>query len=123
MHSGHELEVRLLKDGKPLADQLVLIGNEADEAPEKEAHSHGDGEMHTHEADETETGHTHTGQREMRTNADGILKLDLKTEGIYHLRTIYMEEIDIDRLTHESNWATLTFAVRSWKWTFPRSRW
>jgi hypothetical protein len=111
IHTGHSLEIQLLKQGKPLADQLVLIGIEASDTPESEAHSHGDGEMHTHEADEAETGHSHTGQQEVRTNAEGILKIELKNEGIYHLRTIYMEEINIDDLTHESNWATLTFAI------------
>ena len=47
----------------------------------------------------------------MRTDSRGEIQLDLATSGTWYLRTIHMERLDTPELTHESNWATLTFAV------------
>ena len=96
-HVGHSIKVKLLRDGKPLPNQTVLIGNDKNQAE----HTHDDGEPHSHD----------NGQK-LRTDAGGILEFNLSNSGIWHLRTIHMEEVDDAELTHESNWATLTFAVK-----------
>ena len=97
LHAGHDLGIRLLRDGQPLADQLVYVGTPGD----SHSHSHDGGKTHTHTASTTQH----------RTDADGTLTMELPTEGEYYLRTIQLVESTDPELTHESNWATLTFAV------------
>ena len=97
IHTGHSLKIQLLKDGEPLPDQLVLIGNETTQKTAEEPHKHGDGEMHTHKNEDP--SHTHAAQQELRTDTSGILNLDLKNEGVYHLRTIHMVETMEENLT------------------------
>ena len=106
--TGDLMRVKLLLDSEPLANQMVLLGNEQ---PAEQPHSHGDGAPHTHENDGGSDGHTHKGQLELRTDADGVLEFEINHPGVWHMRTIYMEKKSGDDLTHESNWATLTFAV------------
>ncbi|MDC7995329.1 DUF4198 domain-containing protein [Altibacter sp. HG106] len=111
VHPGHSLSVQLLFDGKPLADQSVYLGMDTsgDTEATNATHSHDGGKPHTH-GNET-PDHTHTTPNELRTNADGMINFELSSKGVYHLRTIYMTESEEEGLTHESNWATLTFAV------------
>lgn len=113
-YSGEKLDVQLLLDAKPLSNQLVY----ADYVGHTHAHGHADhqhehehsDEGHTHESDEE--GHTHTSGQQLRTNAQGIVTVDLPEDGIYYLRTIHMTTAeDSDELTHRSKWATLTFEV------------
>jgi uncharacterized GH25 family protein len=52
IHQGHEMEVQLLVDGQPLANQLVYVGSEA------KAHEHEDEQDHSHE--EGEHMHEHS---------------------------------------------------------------
>ena len=182
LHPGHTLEVQLLWQGEPLANQLVYVGapaghlhEEADHAHGEKGdhthdndatHAHGDSEdhmhdhegnqahtheadhqhdeagdhmhdhegsqSHTHEADhqhdhegdhahESESDHTHgegmaEGHRHvlsepLRTDSDGKVRVSLPAEGAYYLRTIHMTRSEAPGLTHESNWATLTFAI------------
>ena len=92
---GDRLSVQLLRDGAPLADQLVYAGSSA-----THSHSHDGGEEHTHTAATT-----------LRTDAEGMLDLPITEAGVQYLRTIHMAERNDDGLTHESNWATLTFGV------------
>ena len=94
LHVGDTLPVRLYLAGAPLADQLVLIGNDHDHA-----HPHDEG-----------ADHQHTGT-EMRTDGAGTLQVPITSGGTWHLRTIHMVEVEEEGLTHESNWATLTFGV------------
>jgi len=141
LHPGHSMEVQLLWQGKPLADQLVYIGSKktahdhghehTDEAAhqheheESESHDHDHAEdanhHHDHEenaghnhdhdhAEEAATDHHH-GLTQVRTNAEGKLTLDVDHKGIWYLRTIYLTQSEEEGLTHESNWATLTFEV------------
>ena len=94
LHVGGSLSVRLYLRGEPLSGQLVLIGND---------HEH----AHTHDGG---ADHEHTGT-EVRTDSEGTLTVPITSDGTWHLRTIFMTEVAEEGLTHESNWATLTFAV------------
>ena len=113
--SGEELEVQLLLDGKPLSNQLV----NADYVTNSQAHSHSrddhehdhNDKNHDHLAKKEET-HTHSSGQQLRTNDDGIIKINLPVDGIYYLRTINMKAVNgSNEITHESKWATLTFEV------------
>ncbi|WP_211211942.1 DUF4198 domain-containing protein [Flexithrix dorotheae] len=125
-YSGEKLEVQLLSDGKPLPNQLVF----ADYIKSAHAHTHNDhshkhehgGEAHSHEhphddeehdhTHEPQEAHTHTSGQQLRTNAQGMVMVDLPEDGIYYLRTIHMINVtDSDELTHQSKWATLTFEI------------
>ena len=109
IHAGHDLEVRLLLRGKPLQNQLVLIGNQEDhQHAENGVHSHDDGEEHSHDDNEGKE-HSHDDLKEVRTDENGIVKFNLDSSGVWYLKTIHMEKSAIEGLTHESNWATLTF--------------
>lgn len=111
IHAGHDLKVRLLLRGKPLQNQLVLIGNEEDhQHAENGTHSHDDGEEHSHD-DKAGEEHSHDDLKEVRTDENGIVKFNLDSSGVWFLKTIHMEKSAIEGLTHESNWATLTFQV------------
>jgi uncharacterized GH25 family protein len=128
-YSGESLKVQLLLDGKPLSNQLVyancLPSNHSHEdhthAHEEKEHSHEhdhkDGHGHAHEQQhdhdsKSATGHTHTSGQKLRTDAHGMVTVNLPEDGIYYLRTIHMENVtDSNELTHRSKWATLTFQV------------
>lgn len=98
LHAGDKLQVKLLRDGAPLVDQLVYMGSEG--------HEHEHDHDHDHEAE----GHSHDAT-ELRTDGEGLVTMNLDAEGQWYLRTIHMEQIEEEGLTHESNWATLTFEV------------
>jgi len=92
---GDELEVRLVRDGEPVTDQLVYASYEG---------------YHAH-ADTPE--HQHTTAVNTRTDGRGIATIPLSAAGKWYIRTIHMVETtsepDVD---YESNWATLTFEIR-----------
>ena len=146
VHAGHDLEVQLLWQGKPLANQLVYIGSDhageghshshehegeaehqhshKDEEGESHSHEHSDkdsGHSHAHEHEEeageheheatSEEGHHHAAAQQARTDAEGKLTIKLANEGIWYVRTIHLVTSEEPGLTHESNWATLTFEV------------
>ena len=122
-HTGDKLEVQLLLDGQPLANQLVY----ADYLKSAHSHSHDehshdhDGTSHSHDHKEEghshshsseEEPHSHTSGQQLRTDEQGIVSVILPEDGIYYLRTIHMVAVEDDsELTHESKWATLTFEV------------
>lgn len=93
MGVGETLEVRLLRDGRPVADQLVYASY---------------GEHHGHD----ESGE-HVEAVRTRTDDEGVARIPLEHAGKWYVRTIHMVETpgeaDVD---YESNWATLTFEVR-----------
>ena len=151
LHTGDTLQVKLLRDGRPLADQLVY----ADYRSTAHGHSHGagdhnkdhehtgnndnhehshdandnssqhqhsdnyDGHKHNHQDqsqghDKTEKAsgdHSHTNGQKLRTDKNGIVTITLNADGIWFLRTIHLVYSKKDGLTHESNWATLTFEI------------
>ncbi len=97
IHSGEALNARLLWQGEPLANQLVYLGTE------ESAHEHG----HSHDEGE----HDHGVVAQVRTNDQGEFYAKIPHDGRWYLRTIYLVESEEEGLTHESNWATLTFEV------------
>jgi hypothetical protein len=106
LHRGDSLSVRLLLRGEPLAGQLVIVDSEAAD----DGHDHG-AEDHEHDHGEGAENHTHTDGSQLRTDASGILTFPITNDGSWFIRTIHMTEIEEEGLTHESNWATLTFGV------------
>ncbi len=134
-HVGHEIEVKLLWKGEPLANQLVYLGSskaahshdhadeevhehshegehthDTDDADHAHSHDHADGETQEHSHGSEEVDHHHDATQ-LRTDDNGVLKVMLSDEGIYYLRTIHLVPSEEEGLTHESNWATLTFEV------------
>ncbi len=129
LHPGHQLQVKLLWQGEPLANQLVYADSDATEHARShthaegeghdQGHTHAEGEEHGHthadgkdtQAEKTEEEHHHHSATQLRTDADGNLSVDLTAEGVWYLRTIHLTHSEEAGLTHESNWATLTFEV------------
>ena len=111
-HTGEKIQIKLLRDGKPLANQLVY----ADFKTSANGHSHNNTAEHSHDSEnhshkENDENHTHTTGHKLRTDSDGIISVNLTNDGIWYVRTIYLINSDEEGLTHESNWATLTFEV------------
>ena len=109
---GDTIQIKLFRNGKPLTNQLVY----ADYKSSKKSHSHHHNETHSyddksHSHEKEDENHVHTTGQELRTNAKGIISVKLTNEGIWYLRTIHLVNSDEEGLTHESNWATLTFEV------------
>lgn len=141
LFTGDKIQVQLLANGEPLANQLVYVdfqapanghthgpvpttnddhghssedghvhdngANDDHEHGDSEDHSHGDEAAHEHGNE----GHTHLTGSQIRTNEDGIVSVHLVSDGIWYLRTINLQLSEEKGLTHESNWATLTFEV------------
>lgn len=102
---GEQLEVKLLSKGQVLPHQLIYVGS----TQGSHSHSHGEDSDHVHDEDAGE-GHHHDATQ-LRTNTNGIVTMDITNEGLWYLRTIHMVLSEEEGLTHESNWATLTFEV------------
>lgn len=144
LHEGHDMQVQLLWQGKPLANQLVYVGTNAkntehshedaeehgytdgahshnsneEEHSHAEEHTHEDGTTHSHAKDEAHShedemqeDHQHNELLEFRTDIDGKLSFNIDHQGVWYLRTIYLTTSEQEGLTHESNWATLTFEI------------
>lgn len=81
----------------------------------KDTHTHQD--AHHHNKDNATPppppveDHQHTSGLQLRTNQEGIVNFKLNADGIWYLRTIHLVNSQEAGLTHESNWATLTFEV------------
>lgn len=78
-------------------------------------HSHGKDvspQTHSHNTTPGES-HEHESVAQLKTDANGIVTITINDEGIWYLRTIHMLKLNDEKLTHESNWATLTFAIGS----------
>ena len=97
MHPGHAMTFKLLWKDRPLANQLVYVGS-AHGQHSDDHHHHGD-EDHHHD------------MAQLRTDANGMVAINITHEGVWYLRTIHLTELEEEGLTHESNWATLTFEV------------
>ncbi|MAU71547.1 MAG: NikM domain containing protein [Pseudozobellia sp.] len=114
---SHEGEAHSHDDGEEHTHKEEVHSHDGGEthSHEKEeagkTHSHDGGEPHSHEEEEHTDDHVHTEGQQLRTDANGIITVDLAADGIYYLRTIHLAHSDEEGLTHESNWATLTFEV------------
>lgn len=113
LHPGHDMQVKLLWQGEPLANQLVYVGSK--EKDYEHGHEHADGaeheHPHEHAGEDGEAATHHHDLARFRTDADGKLTFNVNRPGIWYLRTIYLTRSEEAGLTHESNWATLTFEV------------
>ena len=86
LKKGDTMEVLCLKDGKPLADQVVLAGRE-------------------------EKGKL-TLAPELRSDKKGIIELKLDGSGKWYVKFINIVKLDDPKLNYESKWTTLTFEIR-----------
>ncbi|MBK8464286.1 MAG: DUF4198 domain-containing protein [Chloracidobacterium sp.] len=86
LKKGSALDILCLKDGKPLAGQIVTTGYEIA------------GRM--------------LGETSARTDKDGMLKVKLSGSGKWYAKFINMVKIDDPKLNYESKWATLTFEIK-----------
>ena len=92
LNRGDTLEVRVLKDGKALANQLLYASYEG-------FHAHDD-----------EGGHREAIQT--RTDDNGLARLELAESVRGYIRLIHMEKVQEEGVDYESNWATLIFEVQ-----------
>ncbi len=84
---GDTLEVLCLKEGKPIANQYLLAGNDA-------------------------RGRA-TVRTSTRANQSGIARIPLRTAGRWYVKFIHMTPLTDDpQLDYESKWASLTFEIR-----------
>ncbi len=86
LKKGGTIDILCLKDGKPLAGQVVLAGRE-------------------------ENGKL-TVAPELRSDAKGIVKLRLGGAGKWYVKFINMTKLDDPNLNYESKWTTLTFEIK-----------
>ncbi len=86
LKKGSSLDILCLKDGKPLAGQIVTTGYE--------------------------TAGRMLGETSARTDKDGMLKVKLSGSGKWYAKFINMVKIDDPKLNYESKWATLTFEIK-----------
>lgn len=86
LKKGESIEILCLRDGKPLAGQVVLAGRE-------------------------ENGKI-IAAPEMRSDASGIVKLRLIGAGKWYVKFINMTKSGDPNLNYESKWTTLTFELK-----------
>ena len=88
---GDTLELLVLDEGEPAADQLVYASHEG-------YHAHGDDGAHREAAT-------------LRTDAEGKAEVTLDRPGRWYVRLIRMLPTEDQETDYESNWATLTFEI------------
>ena len=88
---GGTLRFRALLRGEPLGGQLVYASSEG---------------FHGHDAA------AHASKLKMRTAADGTGSLTVDRSGKWYLTFINMRKVSEPGIQYESNWSTVTFAVR-----------
>ncbi len=86
LKKGDTIEILCLKDGKPLAGQVVLAGRE-------------------------ERGKIKASP-ELRSDTNGIVNLKLDGSGKWYVKFINMAKLDDPALNYESKWTTLTFEIK-----------
>ncbi|MEM0993847.1 MAG: DUF4198 domain-containing protein [Bacteroidota bacterium] len=101
LKTGDDFQVQLLWQGQPLANQLVYVGSDGAGHTHEHGHEHAEGDDHHHHD-----------AKPLRTNENGIVTMAITDAGSWYLRTIHLVLSEEEGLTHESNWATLTFEVK-----------
>ena len=86
LKKGDTIDILCLKDGKPLAGQVVLAGREENKKL--------------------------TIAPELRSDKDGIVRLRLGGAGKWYIKFINMAKLDDPNLNYESKWTTLTFEIK-----------
>jgi uncharacterized GH25 family protein len=92
LSAGDSLDVQVLFQGKPVANELVYASYGG-------FHAHDDAGGHAHAVN-------------ARTDSDGIARIPLEKNGHWFVRLIHMEKSGEEGINYESNWATLTFEVK-----------
>ena len=88
LRPGQSLRLKTLVDGRPMANQYVLYGGRTPNENRIE-------------------------QRALRSDTNGIVTVPLRARGTWYVKFINMTRLSGDTAaTHESKWATITFAVR-----------
>lgn len=85
---GDRVAFKLLRDGKPLANQTVHYSTSV---PGKDAHD---------------------SENSVKSNANGMVSIKPTSLGKWYVATIHMEKKEGDVVDYESNWATLTFEIK-----------
>lgn len=85
---GDELSFKLLRDGKPIPNQVV------------------------HYSSRTGSDQTQGEENITRTNDEGVVSIVLDNPGQWYLATIHMVLSPERGIDYESNWATITFEVK-----------
>ena len=82
------LRVRMLVDGKPVANQYVVYGGRSPSG-------------------------ARIAQRSVRSDADGVASIPVRAAGTWYVKFIHMARLENDAAAdYESKWATLTFQRR-----------
>lgn len=87
LRRGATLQVRVLVDGKPVANQYVLHGGMAEDQ-------------------------SSFAQRSTRSDAQGVVTIPLAQAGTYYIKLIHMVKVGRGGIDYESRWSSLTFAIR-----------
>ena len=85
---GDAVGFKLLRNGKPLANQIVHYSTAI---PGKDAHEN---------------------ENSLTTNENGLLSIRPNVKGKWYVATIHMEKLNGKDVDYESNWATLTFEIK-----------
>lgn len=121
-HPGHNLDIKLVYNEEPLKNHFVYVGTDANTAKEETTHSHDGEEAHAHSHDgeeahshnhddEKASKHKHPKTQQYKTDNEGVVRIKIDKQGIWYVRAIKMIASTDPKLTHESNWATLTFGI------------
>lgn len=84
---GSTLSLRCVVDGKPAANQFVVFGGRT-------------------------PGGARIMQRALRADSAGIVRVHLRTRGVWYVKFIHMSRVTSDSVDYESKWASLTFEIR-----------
>lgn len=87
LRRGATLRVRVVVDGKPVANQYILFGGRDASGARIE-------------------------QRNTRSASDGTARIPLTAAGDWYIKFIHMSRVIADTVDYESKWATLTFSIR-----------
>lgn len=86
LKAGDFIEIMCFKDGRPLIDQTIMVGNESNEKLAKES--------------------------KFVSDSKGLIKVKLDKPGKWYAKLINMVKISEAKLNYESKWATLTFEIK-----------
>ncbi len=86
--AGERISFQLLSGGEPLANQIVHFSTSM---PGKDSHEN---------------------ENSTRTDENGVLQIVPSQAGNWYVATIHVVKSDEEGIDYESNWATLTFAVK-----------
>jgi len=87
LRRGSTMRVRVLVDGKPVANQFVLFGGR-------------------------DASGGRIDQKSARSTREGTVSVPLTAAGDWYIKFIHMARMTADTVDYESKWATLTFGVR-----------